>query len=241
MKKIVCKLLALLFVVSCACIAPGTKAYAAEDELEPNDTYYEAETIQVGTTIYADLDDHTYDLSGTVIVYSWQDYGDTPAWSGRSPLELTVYVDDMEDYIEYLQIYTGTSSATTVSIPVQYGKTYYLRYKYYGIGSYHFKVGYSIGKTSISSVKAKTKGFTVKWAKKSKASFYQVQYVKKSVYEDYGWSKAKTVKVSKKSGSKTISGLAKKTKYYVRVRVARTIDGKTYYSGWTKAKSVKTK
>lgn len=106
---------------------------------------------------------------------------------------------------------------------------------------YHFKVSYVIGKTTIKSVKPAKKAFTVTWNKKAKASFYQVQYIKKSVHQDYGWSKAKTIKVSKKAKSKKIRKLARKKQYYVRVRVARTIKGVTYYSAWSPKKVVKTR
>ena len=92
---------------------------------------------------------------------------------------------------------------------------------------------------TIIGGKGKKKSFTVKWNKKAKTSFYQVQYVSKNSFQDYSWSKAKTVKVSKKAKSKTIKKLKAKRTYYVRVRVARKIAGKVYYSGWSKKKIVK--
>ncbi|MGN0533939.1 MAG: fibronectin type III domain-containing protein, partial [Eubacterium sp.] len=96
--------------------------------------------------------------------------------------------------------------------------------------------------TSISSVSAGSKKFTVKWKKQAtQTTGYQIQYSTSSKF-----SKAKTVTVGKNSTtSKTISKLSGKKKYYVRVRTYKTvkINGKAtkIYSSWSKAKSVTTK
>lgn len=92
--------------------------------------------------------------------------------------------------------------------------------------------------TSISSVKAKSKGFTVKWKKQSsQTSGYQIRYSTSSKF-----SNAKTVSVSKNgTTSKTVSKLKGKKKYYIQIRTYKKV-GKTYfYSSWSKAASVKTK
>ena len=44
-----------------------------------------------------------------------------------------------------------------------------------------------------------------------------------------------------KTTSKTIKKLEGGTRYYVRIRTYRVVNKKTYYSGWSKIKSVKTK
>ena len=96
--------------------------------------------------------------------------------------------------------------------------------------------------TSISSLKAGSKKFTVKWKKQAtQTTGYQVQYSASSKF-----SKAKTVTVGKNTiVSKKISKLSGKKKYYVRVRTYKTvkINGKSIriYSGWSKAKTVTTK
>ena len=96
--------------------------------------------------------------------------------------------------------------------------------------------------TSISSLKASSKKFTVKWKKQAtQTTGYQVQYSASSKF-----SKAKTVTVGKNTTvSKKISKLSGKKKYYVRVRTYKTvkINGKSIriYSGWSKAKTVTTK
>ena len=96
--------------------------------------------------------------------------------------------------------------------------------------------------TSISSLKAGSKKFTVKWKKQAtQTTGYQVQYSASSKF-----SKAKTVTVGKNTTvSKKISKLSGKKKYYVRVRTYKKvkINGKSIriYSGWSKAKTVTTK
>ena len=96
--------------------------------------------------------------------------------------------------------------------------------------------------TSISSLKAGSKKFTVKWKKQAtQTTGYQVQYSASNKF-----SKAKTVTVGKNTTvSKKISKLSGKKKYYVRVRTYKTvkINGKSIriYSGWSKAKAVTTK
>ena len=96
--------------------------------------------------------------------------------------------------------------------------------------------------TSISSLKAGSKKFTVKWKKQAtQTTGYQVQYSASSKF-----SKAKTVTVGKNTTvSKKISKLSGKKKYYVRVCTYKTvkINGKSIriYSGWSKTKTVTTK
>ena len=231
---------------------------ASQRESEPNDTKSAANLIKMGMPVYGSTPiknmgvyDQNYDwfrftapISGTAKLYVHTD-GFTKDESDG----LSVYVYDSNDnkLTSTFDPYS-TTSGNSVTFPVKSGKTYFLHC--YGsddvIGifknvDYHIQVDYEISKTKITKVKAGKKQFTVTWSKQSKASFYQVQYIKKSVYDDYGWSKAKTVNASNKSKSKKIKGLAKKKQYYVRVRVARTIDGVTYYSVWSPRKLVKTK
>lgn len=96
--------------------------------------------------------------------------------------------------------------------------------------------------TSISSLTAGSKKFTVKWNKQStQTTGYQIQYSTSSKFTN-----SKTVTVSNNSTtSKTISKLSAKKKYCVRVRAYKTvkINGKAtkIYSSWSKAKYVTTK
>jgi hypothetical protein len=92
--------------------------------------------------------------------------------------------------------------------------------------------------TTISSVTAKSKGFTVKWKKyTTQTTGYQIQYSTSSKFKN-----AKTVTVSKNSTtSNTISKLKGKKKYYVRIRTYKKVGKTNYYSSWSKTKTVTTK
>lgn len=92
--------------------------------------------------------------------------------------------------------------------------------------------------TTISSITAKSKGFTVKWKKNTtQTTGYEIQYSTNSKFKG-----AKAVTVSKnKITNKTISKLKAKKKYYVRIRAYKKIGSAKYYSSWSKAKTVTTK
>lgn len=92
--------------------------------------------------------------------------------------------------------------------------------------------------TTISSITAKSKGFTVKWKKNTtQTTGYEIQYSTSSTFKG-----AKTVTVSKNGTSnKAISKLKAKKKYYVRIRTYKKIGSAKYYSSWSKAKTVTTK
>ena len=97
------------------------------------------------------------------------------------------------------------------------------------------KTGYRLSTMKVSSLtNKKGKKAYVKWSKNSKSSGYQIEYVT-------GKSKAKTVKVSSKSSTKTISKLSKGKTYKVRIRSYKKVSNVTYYSAWSKQKSVKIK
>lgn len=92
--------------------------------------------------------------------------------------------------------------------------------------------------TTISSLSAVSKGFSVKWNKQpTQSTGYQIRYSTKS-----NMSSAKTVTVSKNSTlSKKITGLTAGKKYYVQVRTYKTVSSTKYYSSWSGTKSVTTK
>lgn len=91
--------------------------------------------------------------------------------------------------------------------------------------------------SSISKLTAGKKGVAVAWNKRAEATGYQVQYALKSSF-----SGAKSVKVKGAGAtSVTLKSLTAGKKYYIRVRVYTTAGKKTYYSAWSKAKSVKAK
>ena len=92
--------------------------------------------------------------------------------------------------------------------------------------------------TKLSKLTAGSKQFTVKWAKQaSQTTGYQIQYSSRS---DFKSQKTVTVSDAGKT-SKSVSGLLKKQKYYVRVRTYKIIGKKKYYSTWSAVKTVMTK
>ena len=92
--------------------------------------------------------------------------------------------------------------------------------------------------TSVKSLTKAKKAFTVKWSKvSSQATGYEIMYATNSKFT----KGKKTVKVtSYKTTSKKITKLSAKKTYYVKIRTYKTVDGKKYYSDWSKTKSVKT-
>ena len=92
-------------------------------------------------------------------------------------------------------------------------------------------------KPGMKKLTAGKKKFTVQWKKDKKADGYQVQYSTDKKFK----KNVKSVNVSKKSTKTTVKKLKKGKTYRVRVRSYKKIDGKKYYSGWGKVKSVKVK
>ena len=95
----------------------------------------------------------------------------------------------------------------------------------------------TVSKTTLSSVKnIKGKKMQIKWKKNTAANGYQIQYSTSSKFSK--GNKTKTISKNKTT-SYTISKLAKKKTYYVRIRTYKKVSGKTYYSGWSSVKKVK--
>lgn len=97
--------------------------------------------------------------------------------------------------------------------------------------------------TKLSSVKAARKSIALTWKKitskvqKKRIKGYQIQYSTKRNFK-----KAKTKNVNGYQKTRvTLKKLKSKKKYYVRIRTILKINGKTYYSKWSRIKSVKTK
>ncbi len=96
----------------------------------------------------------------------------------------------------------------------------------------------SMPTTTITSIKAQNKAFTVKWKKKSSITGYQIQYSTNSKFKKNN----KKIKIKNaKTVSKKITKLKASKKYYVRIRTYKIVNKKTYYSNWSKKKCVTTK
>ena len=92
-------------------------------------------------------------------------------------------------------------------------------------------------KLSISKLTAKSKGFKASWAKNDQATGYEIQYSTDSKFKT-----AKKVAITKKTTTaKTITKLKTNKKYYVRMRIYTTVNGKKYYGAWSAVKTITTK
>ena len=92
--------------------------------------------------------------------------------------------------------------------------------------------------TTVSKLVAGKKSATVYITKKSsQVSGYQIQY---ATNKKFSGAKTKTIS-SYKTTKCSLTGLSAKKYYYVRVRTFKKVSGKTYYSGWSTLKYVKTK
>lgn len=129
----------------------------------------------------------------------------------------------------YTVIYSGNTNVGTATVKITF------KGNYSGTISKTFKINPK--NTSISSVTAQYKGFTVKWSKQAtQTTGYQIQY---STASDF--NNAKTVTISSNGTvSKTVTGLTAKKKYYIRIRTYKTVSGTKYYSSWSGSKNVTT-
>lgn len=155
----------------------------------------------------------TTGMQGTTI-YHW----------GAKQLDIDDFIQTNSAGKDYVASYTGD---------------HYICVWNYGGEQYKYTIQMrtmSPSKTSITSLSGGKKSITVKW-KKVTCSGYQIQYA------DNAKMKKAVTKTIKKSGTTklTVKKLKAKKKYYVRVRAYKTVNGKKYYSGWSKIKSVKTK
>ena len=93
--------------------------------------------------------------------------------------------------------------------------------------------------TKLSKLTKGSKQFKATWkAQKTETTGYELQYATNSKFT----SGKKTVNIKKnKTTSSTVKKLKAKKKYYVRIRTYKTVNGKKYYSGWSKVLNVKTK
>ena len=90
--------------------------------------------------------------------------------------------------------------------------------------------------TTITSLKAKGTKLTVKWKKNTvQTTGYQIKY---SRYPSMKLSSTKKVTSNKTTIKKNIK-LKKNKKYYVQIRTYKKLNGKYYYSAWSKYKTVR--
>ena len=107
--------------------------------------------------------------------------------------------------------------------------------KVYNSAASAVKLTYYMAAPSWKSLtNSSTRAMTVKYGQTSGATGYQIQYAMASTFKG-----AKTVNIAgAKNVTKTVNGLAKNKRYYVRVRSCRKSGKVTYYSAWSTPKNV---
>lgn len=118
-----------------------------------------------------------------------------------------------------------------------YSVTVAMKGKYTGKKTVTFRINPK--GTAVQKLTKGRKQMKVTWkAQKTQVSGYRIQYSTSSKFKKD--THIKTVK-SYKTKSLKVKKLKAKKKYYVRIQTYKTVGGIKYYSGWSKAKSVKTK
>lgn len=230
------------------CAGQGAVAYgaAAVDEQEPNDSFETANVIKMNQTVYGVTDDYNSGDGADYFKVNMPVNGDVRIVLANDSrvygyVYLRTYNSSCEQVGDYLRKDAQVLGTSSASIGLKRG-TNYIRISYDNANiPYHFKLTYVIGGTNVTKLTPSKKAFSASWVKKSGAASYQVRYTPKNTYKLYDWDQAVKTTISSKNGSAKIRGLKSKTSYYVQVRVAKTIDGETYYSSWTPKKSVTTK
>ena len=154
----------------------SSNVYAAMDETEPNDNMTQANTVKVGETVYGTTGQSPKNndyykiippVSGDIKIDA---YADDP--SGKDSIYVAIISSD-GDGIMYDWDFSDNPSGTSLVFSVISGNTYYVYVADSGgedLIDYHLVTGYSIGKTSIKSVKGK-KGIYCKMGQKSEGIF----------------------------------------------------------------------
>ena len=154
-----------------------------------------------------------------------------------SPIAPTVTVKDSKGKT----LKKNTDYTVTYSSGRKYPGTYKVTVKFKGNYSGTKELTFKIVPkgTSLSSVSASSKAFTAKWnLQKTQATGYQIEYSTSSKFSS--GNVYKTITKNTNSSLK-VSGLKAKTKYYVRVRTYKLVNGTKVCSAWSSTKSVITK
>lgn len=93
--------------------------------------------------------------------------------------------------------------------------------------------------TNLSKLTKKSAQFDVTWkSQKTQTTGYEIQY---STSKNFKSGNKKVTIKKNKTTKTTVKNLKNKKKYYVRIKTYKIVDGKKYYSGWSKVLNVTTK
>ena len=141
----------------------------------------------------------------------------------------------------------GSADPSIVITGLKDGKTYYVKVQSYQkihdktywtnwSAAQTIKITQAPYKTNISKLSTYIGShIKVDWPKTAGASGYHIKYADNS-----SMANAKEVMVKGNcTFTKTLTGLKNGTTYYVKIQTYRTVSGKTYWSSWSDAKSIK--
>lgn len=99
--------------------------------------------------------------------------------------------------------------------------------------------------TTIVSLVAVKKAFTVKWKRNTAVNGYDIEYSNQKNFKNVATAKpkdAETIRYTRNSvTSRKFTGLVSGRTYYVRVRTYKKVNGKYIYSTWGTVKKIKVK
>ena len=144
---------------------------------------------------------------------------------------VNVYAGNKKISSKYYSVSYKNNKNVGYGTVVVKGKGSYAKYS----GFTTFKI--NLKKVSLSSVKAQKKKMVVYWKKTGGNQGYQVQYSTSKRFS----SNVKTVRLSAGKKSVTIKNIPAKKRYYVRIRSYKKVGNKIWYTGWSKAKNIRTK
>lgn len=208
----------------------------------PSDSLY---TFDVSSKSASNVTIYTSDLSGIVDDTVCSDASGNTAYSKKNIYLLKgsyyIKVESSDSYT--LTWYKLTKDNCDHTYSNQYVDPTYLKKGYRihtcTVCGYSYKDNYTAKKKlsapSVKSLKKGSKKITVKIARVNRATGYQIQYSTSSKF-----TSKTTKKVSTKKLTKTLSGLKGRTKYYVRVRAYKKVDGKTVFSSWSDVSTIRT-
>ena len=154
-------------------------------------------------------------------------------YTGKNLTQVFSIIDGnriLKEGIDYNTVYKNNKKVGTATLTIS-GKG-----NYTGIETKTFRI--LPKSTSLKKLHAESKQFTVTWkAQKTETTGYQIEY---STNKNFKRGNKKITIKKNKTTEKTIKKLKSKKKYYVRIRTYKTVQGKKYYSKWSKVKNIKT-
>ena len=163
----------------------------------------------------------TYTLSAKTFTYNGK--AKTPS------VTVTDAKGEIIDPENYTLTYSGNKQIGVAKVKIAFSGDYS------GTKTVKFKI--LPKKTAIKKLTAGTGAFKANWKQNKTGDGYQIQYATNKSFK-----KAKTVNINDATvTAKTVKKLLSEKTYYVRIRTAKVVGSKTYYSDWSKTYKIKTK